>query len=35
LRTLIPWLDAHEVDDRSEQVEAELRDKGILKEGAA
>jgi dTDP-L-rhamnose 4-epimerase len=35
LRTLIPWLEAHDVDDRSEQVEAELRDKGILKEGAA
>lgn len=35
LRTLIPWLDAHEVEDRSEHVEAELRSKGILKEGAA
>jgi dTDP-L-rhamnose 4-epimerase len=32
LRTLLPWLDAQEVDDRSERVEAELRLKGILKE---
>ena len=32
LRTLIPWLDGQVVDDRSEQVEAELRRKGVLKD---
>ena len=34
LRTLLPWLDAQELDDRSEQVEAEARLKGVLKEAA-
>src|SRR4030095_1281929 len=32
LRSVLPWLEVKEIDDRSEQVEAELREKGILKE---
>jgi len=35
LGTLLPWLDTQELDDRSEQVEAELRIKGVLKEATA
>jgi dTDP-L-rhamnose 4-epimerase len=35
LGTLLPWLDTQELDDRSEQVEAELRLKGVLKEATA
>jgi dTDP-L-rhamnose 4-epimerase len=35
LRTLLPWLERQAVDDRSEQVEAELRVKGVLKESVA
>jgi dTDP-L-rhamnose 4-epimerase len=31
LETLVPWLDGQALEDRSEQVEAELREKGILK----
>jgi dTDP-L-rhamnose 4-epimerase len=34
LRTLLPWLATEETDDRSEQVESELRRKGVLKEAA-
>jgi dTDP-L-rhamnose 4-epimerase len=34
LRTLIPWLEAQDVEDRSEEVEAELRLKGVLKEAS-
>jgi dTDP-L-rhamnose 4-epimerase len=32
LRTLLPWIEGQQVEDRSEQVEAELRLKGVLKE---
>lgn len=34
LKTLLPWIEAQEMDDRSEQVEAELRLRGVLKESA-
>jgi dTDP-L-rhamnose 4-epimerase len=33
-KTLLPWLATQGADDRSEQVESELRLKGVLKEGA-
>jgi dTDP-L-rhamnose 4-epimerase len=35
LKSLLRWLEAQDVDDRSEQVEAELRLKGVLKEATA
>ena len=35
LTTLLPWLETQTVVDRSEQVEAELRSKGVLKEAAS
>jgi dTDP-L-rhamnose 4-epimerase len=34
VKTILPWLVTQEVDDRSEQVESELRLKGVLKEGS-
>jgi dTDP-L-rhamnose 4-epimerase len=35
LKTLLPWLQTQTVVDRSEEVEVELRSKGVLKEGAS
>jgi dTDP-L-rhamnose 4-epimerase len=35
LRSLLPWLEAQETEDRSEEVEAELRRKGILNEAVS
>ncbi len=32
VKSLLTWLESQEVDDRSEEVEAELRLKGVLKE---
>jgi dTDP-L-rhamnose 4-epimerase len=33
VKTLLPWLDTESVEDRSEEVEAELRHKGVLRDG--
>jgi dTDP-L-rhamnose 4-epimerase len=33
VETMVSWLDAQEVEDRSEEAERELRQKGVLREG--